>query len=95
MVSATEQNDKVEHATYMQKYLPIPGLLINTAIVSTLLGAKSSHWASSESLANLVTSHRASVGIVVQIISHILGIIEIYAICESSGICISLQSYLR
>lgn len=64
------------------KYNSIPGLLLNTALSIALLILRLQGWTSSYEFADKVARNPSSVGIVVQILSAILGAFQIYALGE-------------
>jgi hypothetical protein len=65
-----------------EKFWVIPGLFLTNLVAITLLTAKAIHWESSLELANFVTTNRSSISIVVQLISHLLGLILVSTLCE-------------
>lgn len=67
-----------------EKFLVVPGLLLTTVLASGLLATRSDHWANSAAFVDFVISKRSSVGIIVQVISQLLGILHVYALCKSS-----------
>lgn len=69
----------------LDRALPIPGLLLTSTVAFTLLGLKVNGWKGSENFANFITDDRTTVAIAIQIISHILGLIQVQALCKSSS----------
>lgn len=61
------------NAPSLEKFLVIPGLLLTTILATGLFATRFDHWASSARFADFVVSNRSAVGIVVQVISHLLG----------------------
>lgn len=60
-------------ASAWEKFLVVPGLVLTTVIAFLLLAANVDHWTSPLAFAYLVEMDRSQVGIVTQIISHLLG----------------------
>ncbi|KIW56560.1 hypothetical protein PV05_05213 [Exophiala xenobiotica] len=67
----------------LDRALPIPGLLLTSTVAFTLLGLKVNGWKGSENFANFITDDRTTVAIAIQIISHILGLIQVQALYAS------------
>lgn len=63
------------------KYGAIPGLVITTTIICVLYGFNVTDWSSSEAVAETVRSRPTYIAITVQIISHVLGLIQVQTIC--------------
>jgi hypothetical protein len=72
------------HRTWIEQALPVPGLILTSALALTLLGLKTNGWRGSETFAEFVTNERTTVAIAVQIISHVLGLIQVQALCKQS-----------
>ncbi len=64
------------------QYAPIPGLLITSAICYTLLGLRLSDYRGSEEAVEWTKNHRTLVTIIVQILSHSLGMMHVLIICK-------------
>src|ERR1700761_391927 len=56
----------------VDRALPIPGLLLTSTVVFTLLGLKLRGWRGSDGFADFITNDRTTVAIAVRIISHVL-----------------------
>ena len=69
-------------ASAWERYLTVPGLVLNTIVALTLLGAKLNHWAASSRFADMVENDRTTVGIITQLISQMLGMILVTALCK-------------
>ena len=67
------------------RFFPIPGLLATSAVAFTLLGLKATNWRGSEGFADFAANDRTTVAIVVQIVSHLLGLIQIQVLCKLSS----------
>ena len=63
----------------------IPGLVLTSVVTGLLLGEASSNWASSDGFAEWISTNRASVAIIVQVIAQILGMIHLYSLREYSN----------
>lgn len=61
----------------------IPALVLTNLVAFTLITFALSHWESSFEFAQFVTTNRSAVGIVVQIISYLLGLIHVSTLSES------------
>ena len=73
-------------ASVWEKYLIIPGLVLDTVLAFILLGAKVNHWTASSKFAEVVGNNRTTIGIVTQIVSQILGMILVTALCKYRAI---------
>ena len=69
-------------ASAWERFWIVPGLLLCTLVAFALLVAKAVHWASSWEFANFVTTNRSSIGIIVQLTSHLLGLILVSTLCK-------------
>ncbi|MCJ1378611.1 hypothetical protein MMC17_001710 [Xylographa soralifera] len=79
-------------ASVWEKFLVVPALLLTTVIATILFTTRLDHWASSEGFANFVIFNRSASAILVQVISHILGILHVYALCTT--INLSSRAYI-
>ena len=68
--------------SWLEKLLPAPGLLLTTFLATGLFASKFDHWASSRGFAVFVDNNRSTVGLVVQVISHVLGMLHVYALSQ-------------
>ena len=66
----------------LEKASAIPGLLLTTVIAFLLLAANRFGWSISGSIVVQVTKYRASLAVAVQIIAHLLGMLQVYALCK-------------
>ena len=66
----------------LDRFSAIPGLLIASSICYTLLGLHLHGYRSSEGAVNWTKEHRTLVTVLVQLISQMLGLIHVHAICE-------------
>lgn len=64
------------------KYSLFASLIITTVISSLLLASSIARWTKSGRFYHTVVSNRASTQLVVQLISHLLGLIQVTAICR-------------
>lgn len=62
--------------------LPCVGLITTSAFGITLTAMNARKWRSSEEMANWVVEERSTIAIAVQIISHILGAIQVQILCK-------------
>ncbi|KAL9114870.1 MAG: hypothetical protein Q9227_001113 [Pyrenula ochraceoflavens] len=69
-----------------RKLLPVPGLIVTTALAISLLVIREQGWTSSLEFAAHVYRHPSIVGIVVQVLSHALGMLHVYALCSTIGL---------
>ena len=67
---------------YWTKHNAFHGLLITTALSSALLAADVLRSTVSESLYHNITTHRASVGLIVQLLSGLLGLVHVTVVCR-------------
>ena len=67
---------------YWTKHNAFHGLLITTALLSALLATDVLHSTISGSLYNNVITHQASVGLIVQLLSGLLGLVHVTVICR-------------
>ncbi len=72
------------NVSWLEKLLPIPGLLLTTFLATGLFASKFDHWASSRGFAVFVDNNRSTAGLIVQVISHVLGMSNIYALSKSA-----------
>ncbi|KAA6416372.1 MAG: hypothetical protein FRX48_01092 [Lasallia pustulata] len=70
-------------ASTWDKFWMIPGLVFTNLVAFTLFTLTSTHWESSLKVVNFVKTHRSAIGIVVQLISHMLGLILVRALCST------------
>ncbi|KIW13149.1 hypothetical protein PV08_08336 [Exophiala spinifera] len=68
-------------STWVDQALPIPGLLLTSTVAFTLLGLKVNEWRGSERFAEFITNDRTTVAIAIQIVSHVLGLIQVQVLC--------------
>ena len=64
------------------RFAAIPGLLITSSICYTLLGAHLAGYRGSEALVEWTKSNRTLVTVMVQLLSQMLGLFHVHAICE-------------
>ena len=69
-------------ASAWEKFWMIPGLVFANLVAFTLFALTSNHWESSLEVVNFVMIHRSAIGIFVQLISHMLGMILVRTLCE-------------
>lgn len=69
-------------ASTWEKFWMIPGLVLTNLLAFTLLTLASTHWESSLEVVHFVTANRSAISIVVQLISHLLGLILVNTLCE-------------
>ena len=69
-------------ASAWEKFLVVPGLVINVTIAVLLLAAKVTHWTDSPEFTVLVQKDRTTVGIITQVISHLLGMLLTSTLCK-------------
>ena len=74
---------KGRNVSWLEKVLPIPGLLLTTFLAIGLFATKFDHWASSRGFAVYVDNNRSTLGLIVQVISQFLGLINVYALSKS------------
>jgi hypothetical protein len=67
---------------WSEQALPIPGLLMTSTIAFTLIGLKINDWRGSEAFAEFITDDRATVAIAIQVLSHVLGLIQVQILCK-------------
>lgn len=70
----------------------IPALIFTNLIAFTLLTLTLCHWESSLEVAHFITKNRSVIAIIVQLISHLLGLILVLTLCESYLITEQLES---
>jgi hypothetical protein len=75
-------SERRKDETLLTKYLAVPFLVLATCLSFALLGMNRKNWSRPMSF---VTSHPSLVGIFVQIISYLLGLIYTYALGKSAG----------
>lgn len=64
-------------------YVTLAGLIVPTTFSILLLVANLKNWHSSEYFAHTVTVDKPTIAIVVQVISHALGLFQICALCNN------------
>lgn len=57
-------------------------LILTTVISSLLLALDLTNWTWSGTTYHLVTSHRASIQVVTQLVAHMLGLIQVTSVCQ-------------
>ena len=67
---------------WLEKVFPVPGLLLTTVLATGLFASKFDHWASSRGFAVYVDNNRSTLGLIVQVISHALGMSHVYALSK-------------
>jgi len=70
-------------ASFRDKFLVVPGLLLNIIIAAVLLIASADHWTASTKFSIYVSIHRSVVSSVVQVVSSLLGALLTSALCKS------------
>ena len=70
--------------SWLEKVLPVPGLLLTTLLAIGLFASKFDHWASSRAVAVFVDNNRPTLGLIVQVISQFLGLTNVYALSKSA-----------
>lgn len=70
-----------ENARNREKLPILIGLFVSNALCAYLAVLKSRHWMGPLYLTKLIVQNPTGVGIVVQVISHILGLILVSALC--------------
>lgn len=70
---------------YYDRFGAIPGLLVTSGIAFTLLSLNVSDWRGSESLLDWTKRNRNVVTVIVQVISHILGLIMVQVVCTRTS----------
>jgi hypothetical protein len=74
-------------------YVTLAGLIVPTTFSILLLAAHLRDWHSSEHYAQTVTDDKPAIAIMVQVISHSLGLFQICALCNSLSLSLSLSMY--
>ena len=77
------ERTKGRNVSWLEKVLPLPGLLVTTFLAIGLFATKFDHWASSWEFAVYVDNNRSTLGLIVQVISQFLGLINVYALSKS------------
>ncbi|OCK79443.1 hypothetical protein K432DRAFT_455416 [Lepidopterella palustris CBS 459.81] len=75
-------DSRVNRYQHWTKHNAFYGLAITTVTSALLLAADSHHWTVAGHIFYVVTSHRASVGLAVQLLSGILGLLHVTAVCR-------------
>ena len=75
---------KGRNVSWLEKILPVPGLLLTTFLAIGLFASKFDHWASSRGFAVYVDNNRSTIGLIVQVISQFLGMTNVYALSKSA-----------
>ncbi len=70
------------YASVWERFLVIPGLLLTTFLTSSLFAARFEHWTSTPDFTTFVKQNRSATGIIVQVLSHILGMMHVYILCR-------------
>ena len=86
--SENEQADDTFNQTFLpnsvySKLSPALYLIVPTAAICTLVGFKATGWKSDERFAESVVENRTTWAIAVQILSHVLSLLQITALCMS------------
>lgn len=71
-----------DKAGLRKSFLIVIGLLISNAVAITLLVLTRKRWTGSHQFEVSITEYRTAVSIVVQIVSHSLGILVVHAFCK-------------
>lgn len=71
----------------------IPGLVVVNAIAITLLVLHLKGWTGSTNAAVWIRENRTAVGIIVQLIAHLLGLLLLQKICKAT--CSSDRAFVR
>ena len=77
------RRDRDDEETIWKKLMVVPGLVVTTAFAVSLLVIRSQGWTSSLAFTARVFRHPSIVGIVVQLLSHALGMLHVYSFCWS------------
>lgn len=64
------------------RFTAIPGLLVTSSICYTLLGAHLAGYRGSEAGVDWFASNKTLVTVIVQLLSQMLGLFHVHAICE-------------
>ena len=75
---------KCRNVSWLEKVLPVPGLLLTTFLATGLFGSKFDHWAGSAWFEVFVEDNRSTTGFIVQVVSHVLGMLHVYALSKSA-----------
>ena len=75
---------KGRNVSWLERILPVPGLLLTTFLATGLFASKFDHWASSRGFAVFVDNNRSTLGLIVQVISQFLGMSQVYALSQSA-----------
>ena len=78
------ERTKDRNVSWLEKILPVPGLLLTTLLAIGLFATKFDHWASSRGFAVYVDNNRSTIGLIVQVISQFLGMLNVYALSKSA-----------
>lgn len=70
------------NATVSDRFLVVPGLIVTTFIATGLFATRFDHWTTGSGFASFVVHNRSAISIVVQVISHVFGMVEVYALCK-------------
>lgn len=71
-------------ASWSDKFLVIPGLILGNALALSLLLLHRFRWASSTRSAIWITQNGTAVGIIVQLISQLMGLAVMQTLCRFS-----------
>ena len=78
------ERTKGRNVSWLEKVLPIPGLLLTTFLATGLSVSKFDHWAGSPWFEGFVENNPSTAGLIVQVISHVLGMLHVYALSKSA-----------
>ena len=81
-LSSKRMKPKRQVIAWTVRFLPIAGLVITSAVAIILLVLRKTQWRSSEWFAHFVSTERTKVAIVVQILSYLLGLMQVQILCE-------------
>jgi hypothetical protein len=79
--ASNSENTDLRYETLSGKYPVVPGLIVTTLLSVLLLGAEASGWRSSSHFAQVMLENRSAIAIVVQVVSQVLGMVNVYALC--------------
>jgi hypothetical protein len=77
-----QTSSRVYNLALFDRYSPALGLIVTSSIVFTLVGLQATNWKASAAFTSYVINQRTTVAIIVQVVSHVLGLIQIQALCE-------------
>lgn len=82
VLPSQEMKHKRQVIAWKDRFLPIAGLFITSAVAIVLLVLRRTQWRSSEWFAHFVVIERTEVAIVVQVLSHLLGLVQVQILCK-------------